>query len=46
MEQHRGILADRIEQDWAGGLRGDLAENLDALGFQGRQVEGRGSVNG
>jgi hypothetical protein len=38
MQQHRGILANRIEQDWAGGLRGDFAENLDAFGFQGRQV--------
>ena len=34
VQQDRGILADRIEHHRLGERRGDLAENMDRLGFK------------
>ena len=45
MQQHRGILADRIEHDRLGEVRRNLAEDVDRLGLQPlevRQVNGHG----
>jgi hypothetical protein len=38
VQQHRGILADRVHQDGLGELGGHFAEDVDALGFEAGQV--------
>ena len=46
VQQHRGVLADRIEQHRPGGLAGDLAQDVDALGLEGLQVRRIGRRHG
>ena len=38
VQHHRAVLADRIEHHRIFGLGDDLAQNLDALGFEALQV--------